>query len=180
MLTDESGHITDSYTYDAWGNASHTYGYTHQPYEYVGQLGYYTHYQDANMGLLQLGVRFYDPGTGRFGQEDPEETALDAFVYCDDNPMRFVDPDGFQKREIPGCPDFTNKECRDACESISKRKAVQAACVAICNSLGGNTCVALRNRCRHYTRMGLRGKRLAEACYSLYHALNCPEKGVEP
>lgn len=38
---------------------------------FVGQLGCYTHYQDANLDLLQLGVRFYDPESGRFTQVDP-------------------------------------------------------------------------------------------------------------
>jgi len=91
----------DTYTYDAWGNLTYPYhqGDTQQPYQYVGQLGYYTHYQDANMGLLQLGVRFYDPGTGRFGQRDPK--ALDTVAdmcYSNNNPMSGVDPDGMKCR----------------------------------------------------------------------------------
>lgn len=95
MLTDETGHITDTYTYDAWGNASHTSGTTEQPYQYVGQLGYYTHYQDANLPLLQLGVRFYDPGTGRFGQVDQiDEKRWSSYAYAVDSPLALVDPEG--------------------------------------------------------------------------------------
>jgi hypothetical protein len=42
-LTDSSGAIIDKYSYDAWGNATHSYGTTSDnPYQYVGALGYYT------------------------------------------------------------------------------------------------------------------------------------------
>jgi hypothetical protein len=41
------------------------------PYRYVGELGYYTHWQDPNMSdRLQLGVRFYEPEVVRFGQAE--------------------------------------------------------------------------------------------------------------
>jgi len=69
---DEKDNITDEYTYDAWGklmeHIEHT-GCIDQPYQFAGQLGYYTHWQDENLTLLQLGVRFYDPEAGRFGQK---------------------------------------------------------------------------------------------------------------
>ena len=45
-LTDDSGDVTDTYGYDAWGNVVSQTGSTEQPYQYVGQLGYYTHWQD--------------------------------------------------------------------------------------------------------------------------------------
>ena len=98
MLTDESGHITDSYTYDAWGNLlTHYPNSISQPYQYVGQLGYYTHYQDANLPLLQLGVRFYDPGVGRFGQVDLiRKRGRSAYVYSSDLPTAKSDPLGLE------------------------------------------------------------------------------------
>jgi hypothetical protein len=59
--------VSGKYRYDAWAKLISHEGSTNQPYEYVGQLGYYTHWQDANMdGMLQLGVRDYDPSVGRF------------------------------------------------------------------------------------------------------------------
>jgi hypothetical protein len=48
FLTDANGSITDKYAYDAWGKTTHE-GSMNQPYQFVGQLGYYTHYQDPNM-----------------------------------------------------------------------------------------------------------------------------------
>ena len=96
MLTDESGHITDSYTYDAWGNLlTHDPNSISQPYQYVGQLGYYTHWQDSNLPLLHLGVRFYDPGTGRFGQRDGLRAGKwNFYSYAEDRPQTLIDPSG--------------------------------------------------------------------------------------
>ena len=92
-LTDDDGDVTDRYSYDAWGNTTHT-GSTEQPYQFVGQLGYYTHWQDENLDLIQLGVRFYDPETGRFTQRDPAMDGLNWYVYTVDSPTGRVDPTG--------------------------------------------------------------------------------------
>ena len=102
MLTDESGHITDAYHFDAWGNLlTHDPNSISQPYQYVGQLGYYTHYQDANLPLLQLGVRFYDPGTGRFTQVDPLAEDFGYYAYVSQNPMLYIDPTGLVRFCVP-------------------------------------------------------------------------------
>jgi RHS repeat-associated protein len=100
MLTDETGHITDSYTYDAWGNLTNHTGDTSQPYQFVGELGYYTHYQDENLPLLQLGVRFDNPQIGRFTQRDRIKSYMVAdYVYASDRPIRRTDPLGLQDDE---------------------------------------------------------------------------------
>ncbi len=79
LLTDGTGAVTDTYSYDAWGNVTAHTGTITQPYQYVGQLGYYSHYQDVNLPLLQLGVRFYDPALGRFTQVDPLRDTLSLY-----------------------------------------------------------------------------------------------------
>ena len=94
LLTDAMGTVTDTYAYDAWGNVMMHTGTTAQPYQFVGQLGYYTHVQDANLPLLQLGVRFYDPQVGRFGQRDAAEGGLCYYAYVADNPQAHIDPTG--------------------------------------------------------------------------------------
>jgi len=54
---------------------------TDNPYLYVGQLGYYTHWMDSALAdMLHLGVRFYEPGVGRFGQHGS------PYTYADSNP----------------------------------------------------------------------------------------------
>ena len=94
LLTDLDGMVTDSYAYDAWGNLIDRTGDTEQPYQYVGRLGYYTHYQAPAFNLLQLGVRFYDPEIGRFTQLDPTGDGLNWCAYVEDNPMISVDSSG--------------------------------------------------------------------------------------
>jgi RHS repeat-associated protein len=90
---------------DAWGNLlSHT-GSTEQPYQYVGEYGYYTHYQDANMGgLLGLGVRFLDPSVVRFTQMDDFRQGLCYYAYAKQNPIGNMDPSGrFYIPGVGGC-----------------------------------------------------------------------------
>lgn len=94
LLTGGNGSVTDVYSYDAWGNASHDSGSTAQPYQFLGQLGYYAHYQDANLTLLHLDARFYDPGIGRFTQLDPVHDGLNWYEYAGSSPIRHADPTG--------------------------------------------------------------------------------------
>ncbi|MDH7482381.1 MAG: RHS repeat-associated core domain-containing protein [Armatimonadota bacterium] len=103
LLTDSNGNITDEYTSDAWGRLMEHTGSTAQPYQFVGQLGYYTHVQDANLPLLQLGVRFYDPEVGRFTQVDPVDRSPRSFyAYADDSPTFQTDPSGREPVTICG------------------------------------------------------------------------------
>ena len=94
-LSGASGAFTDSYSCTTWGHSIHYSGSTQQPYQYVGQLGYYTHYQDPWLPLLQLGVRFYDPGLGRFSQKDEVRDSYKmTYLYADDCPLFLTDPEG--------------------------------------------------------------------------------------
>ncbi len=97
LITDDSGAVTDRYTYDAYGTAiahDRNTGAIDQPYQFVGQLGYYTHYQAPEFGWLQLGVRFYDPETGRFERPDPLDEIANGYYYAESGPTVLVDPTG--------------------------------------------------------------------------------------
>jgi len=60
-------------------------------------LGYHTHWQDENLTLLQLGVRFYDPEIGRFEQRDPAwDDDVSPFIYAVDCPTLATDPTGLK------------------------------------------------------------------------------------
>jgi len=83
-------------------------GTTAQPYQFVGQMGYHTHWQDENLTLLQLGVRFYDPEAGRFGQRDAAEDRSDRYAYADNSPAAFVDPLG-----MSACWPANSQICND-------------------------------------------------------------------
>ena len=104
LLTNEEGEVTNRYSYDAYGSLlSHDRFYfetpeysgaVEQPYQYVGQLGYYTHWERPEFGLLQLGVRFYDPQIGRFTQQDPVFQGLNLYTYVANRPGVGADPSG--------------------------------------------------------------------------------------
>ncbi|MHB1456862.1 MAG: RHS repeat domain-containing protein [Armatimonadota bacterium] len=106
LLTDSSGNVSDKYSYDAYGkllwhekvNANSI----SQPYQYVGRLGYYTHYQEPDFGLLQLGARFYDAETARFTQRDSIVRHTEGgHVYSADKPTRYIDPSGLMPTLSP-------------------------------------------------------------------------------
>ena len=99
-----SGNVTDKYGCDAYGAVlSHDRrtGSKDQPYQYVGQLGYYTHYQIPGVGLMQLGVRFYNPGSGAFTQGDKAgQERQGRYTYADGSPCTLVDPAGLTPFDV--------------------------------------------------------------------------------
>jgi len=103
MLCDADGDPIAYTNYDAWGNAldgSDAVG----RFSYAGEWGYKSDssgYGDAvTGGIMQCGVRFYDPDIGRFLQMDPllgsdhAPGSLNRYVYCRDDPTDAVDPLG--------------------------------------------------------------------------------------
>ena len=74
--------------YDAYGNQIQ--GGTPDPFGYCGE------YYDSETGLIYLRNRYYDPTTGRFINEDLIKDGLNWYVYCEGNPIMFVDPRGLE------------------------------------------------------------------------------------
>ena len=101
-LTDASGNMVASYTYDVWGNLTNSSenipnadGWTN-PYRYDGRDG--ARY-DTETGLYWLSTRAYDSTLGRFLQRDPLGRAplffwSQPYVYGGNNPLINVDPSG--------------------------------------------------------------------------------------
>lgn len=69
-------------------------------------LGYTGHDMDADTGLTYMQQRYYDPVIGRFLSLDPVGVDLNSggnfnrYWYANNNPYRFVDPDGRQSRDF--------------------------------------------------------------------------------
>ncbi len=129
LLTDDDGNVTDRYAYDAYGALiAHdvvTSDSIDQPYQYVGQLGYYTHWQEPEFGLLQLGVRYYDPEAARFTTRDPAKEGISAATYVSGNPMSATDATGLAvdwkwTEKARKCGWKAANKCRD---KIGKPKA---------------------------------------------------------
>lgn len=94
FLTSSSGAITDTYLYDAFGDAITSTGTTTNVYRFAGEQF------DPNCGFYYLRARFVNPNTGRFlsvdsqagDMEDP--ITLHRYLYCRANPVNLVDPSG--------------------------------------------------------------------------------------
>lgn len=93
-LMDSSGNITDSYTYDAFGNTIAQSGNTPNLYLYAGEQF------DPDLGLYYNRKRYLNVATGRFWTADTfEGTKNDPrshqrYIYTQNNPVNFIDPSG--------------------------------------------------------------------------------------
>ena len=105
-LTDAMETVTDTYTYQGFGNKVATTGTTVNPYKYVAGSGYYT---DDESGLMLLTLRYYDADIGRFITRDPASVGPNLYVYVNNNPLKYVDPTGLRPM---------NQAERDAAELI--------------------------------------------------------------
>ncbi|HOR88038.1 MAG TPA: RHS repeat-associated core domain-containing protein [Methanofastidiosum sp.] len=84
------------FTYDPNGRRvrSLNSGTGTEKYTFTGQ------FIEADIGLYYFGARWYDASLGRFISEDPIKGSMissqsqNPYVYCMNNPLRFVDPSG--------------------------------------------------------------------------------------
>jgi len=73
-------------------------------YDWNGAWGYRN--EPDTGGLQKVGIRWYDPCTGRFLQQDPwlgsayAPLTLNAYAYCVNDPMNAVDPSGLKPGDI--------------------------------------------------------------------------------
>lgn len=89
---------------DASGNVTATFDYRPFGLQELGSPipgpGYTGHITDADIGLVYMQARYYDPLMGRFISVDPApseaEGDLNRYAYGRNNPVRFTDPDGRQ------------------------------------------------------------------------------------
>ncbi|GEM_PF-2207104 len=61
-----------------------------------GQYDYTGKREDEGIGLKYFGARFYDPVVGMFISQDPIKDGRNWFAYCNNNPINFIDPDGYK------------------------------------------------------------------------------------
>ena len=104
-LTDEHGALAESDAYDAWGRARDaTTGADDPTCSKPGQSfttrGFSGHEEMADLCLVNMNARIYDPAIGRF--MSPDDIIPDAFngqsynrySYVDNNPLSYTDPTG--------------------------------------------------------------------------------------
>jgi RHS repeat-associated protein len=95
FLTDETGVVTDTYIYDAFGTLITATGSTNNRYLYSGEQF------DSNLGLYYLRARLMNPLTGRFWTADayegagPDPQSLHKYFYGSADPINGIDPSGY-------------------------------------------------------------------------------------
>ena len=94
-LANESGVVTDTYFYDAFGNLLKSTGSTKNCYRYCGEQF------DETTGLYYLRARYMDTSTGRFISQDSyagsifDPISLHKYLYANANPVMNSDPSGY-------------------------------------------------------------------------------------
>jgi RHS repeat-associated protein len=87
--------LAGSRTFGPWGAVTAAGGTV------TGTLGYQSQYTSPATGQVDMGARWYNPGTGSFGNKDtvsnkpvPDSASASPFGYAADNPLDLTDPSG--------------------------------------------------------------------------------------
>ncbi|HOB44364.1 MAG TPA: RHS repeat-associated core domain-containing protein, partial [Bacillota bacterium] len=88
-ITDSSGEVAARFEYEPFGLVATSTGpLASGAHRFTGKP------EDGAIGLYYFGARYYDPEVGRFTSRDPAEDGLNWYVYCINNPLRYIDADG--------------------------------------------------------------------------------------
>ena len=95
-LSNTSGALANTYTYDSFGNLVTSSGSLVNSFRYTGREF------DTETSLYYYRARYYDPNSGRYLSEDPIEFkgGINFYAYVKNNPVRLVDPTGL----VPQAP----------------------------------------------------------------------------
>ena len=100
LKTDASGDAVFTRNYEPFGPDYDGSG--SEEFKYTGK------HEDSS-GLYYFGARYYDPEVGRFITEDPilrsfeNPQGLNRYIYCRNNPLKYIDPDGNEPITIVVC-----------------------------------------------------------------------------
>ncbi|MBC1943763.1 DNRLRE domain-containing protein [Listeria booriae] len=97
-LTNNSGEVVAEYEYDAWGNILVSNEKT--PEAKQNKFGYAGYMYEKELKSYYLIARYYNPNQGVFLSRDPyhgnddEPESLNSYNYVNNNPVKYIDPDG--------------------------------------------------------------------------------------
>ena len=145
-LTDQTGAVTDTYDYDAFGNLIHSTGTTPNNYLFAGEQF------DPDLNLYYNRARYLNTSTGRFWSMDTDEgddespISLHKYLYASAEPVNRVDPSGNESAaQAIGTANFSLQlDLRTAFEIVKTgAKVLALACtvaVGIAAVAGGGAC----------------------------------------
>jgi len=92
-VTGPDASVDARYTYDPFGQVKDVKGDLAQPYRFAGE------YYDAETRFYKSGLRYYDPKTARFTQNDPivgfsDPRRANRYIYAGQDPINNIDPTG--------------------------------------------------------------------------------------
>jgi RHS repeat-associated protein len=128
-LTDDTGQLVESITYDSFGNSA---GSSFTRYTYTGREF------DTDTGLYYYRARWYDPQIGRFLSEDPigfQGGDINLYGYVNNDPTKFRDPTGLRIEEgdnsyyFPWKDYYQSRHEEDLARDFERRKAILKACL---------------------------------------------------
>ena len=150
-ITDAAGAVVERLSYDAWGKRRFPNGQDDPSGSIASQTtrGFTGHEQLADVGLVHMNGRVYDPMLGRFGTPDPmtenpfSTQGWNRYSYVGNSPLNFTDPSGYC---FMGC--FWQKPFKALGALLRKfpiiGQIVQAAAVAfICVGSAGTLCAGV-------------------------------------
>ncbi len=90
LIKASDGSIAESYRYSAFGEETQQANHSKNPWRYASKRF------DPETGFIYFGERYYDPMTHRWINRDPAGyvDGLNLYAYVQNNPFRYVDPDG--------------------------------------------------------------------------------------
>jgi RHS repeat-associated protein len=102
-ITDETGAVTERFSYDAWGKRRNPDGSGATSGSIVSETtrGFTGHEQLDLVGMVHMNGRVYDPLLGRFTSADPmtenpfSTQGWNRYSYVGNSPVNFTDPSGY-------------------------------------------------------------------------------------
>jgi RHS repeat-associated protein len=97
VATNDSGAISDTFAYSAFGKVTHRTGTTVIPFQHVGRQGYYF---DVITDNTHIRRRDYHPSSSRWLAKDVLPAMTSDYSYVGNRPLIMVDPSGLAGDDI--------------------------------------------------------------------------------
>jgi RHS repeat-associated protein len=113
-LSNTSGALANTYTYDSFGNLIASTGSITNRFRYTGREF------DSETNLYYYRARYYDPQAGRFLSEDRIRSVsgtLNFYGYVENSPINLIDSGGL-------CPQSPNKPCSSSSQPSPQLRLV--------------------------------------------------------